>query len=106
MIHLYVSLILKFPPLKEHSFHLLYLLVLPLQLLLFLYPFYYEIIEGATEFSEGKADEITGIETPDDKTIIFHLTEPAGDWPLRMGMPATSPTPESWASKYDKAKDS
>ena len=70
------------------------------------YPFYYNIIEGAAEVEAGEADEITGIETPDDKTIVFNLTEPAGDWPLRMAMPATSPTPEKWASKYDKAKDS
>ena len=70
------------------------------------YPYYYDIIEGAAEFSDGKADEITGIETPSDKEIVFNLTEPAGDWPLRMGMPATAPVPQSWAQKYDKKKDS
>ncbi len=70
------------------------------------YPFYYEIIDGATEFSEGKANEITGIETPSDKEVVFNLTEPAGDWPLRMGMPATAPVPQSFAQKYDKKKDS
>ena len=70
------------------------------------YPFYYEIIEGAAEFRDGSEDEVSGIETPDDKTIVFNLTEPAGDWPLRMAMPAVTPTPESWASKYDKSNDS
>ncbi len=70
------------------------------------YPFYYDIIEGVDEFSKGDADEITGIETPDDKTIIFHLTEPAGDWPFRMAMPAGVPAPQSYVEQYDKEKDS
>lgn len=70
------------------------------------YPFYYDILEGATEFQDGKADEITGIETPDDQTIIFHLTEPAGDWPYRMAMPAASPVPQEYAQQFDKKKDS
>jgi peptide/nickel transport system substrate-binding protein len=70
------------------------------------YGFYYDILEGAAEFADGKADTISGIETPDDKTIIFHLTEPAGDWPYRMAMPATTPIPREYASQFDKKKDS
>lgn len=70
------------------------------------YPFYYDILEGATEFQDGKADEITGIETPDDQTIIFHLTEPAGDWPYRVAMPAAAPVPQEYAQQFDKKKDS
>ncbi|HVF53599.1 MAG TPA: ABC transporter substrate-binding protein [Actinomycetota bacterium] len=70
------------------------------------YPFYYDIIEGADEFSKGDADEITGIETPDDKTIIFKLEEPAGDWPYRVAMPATTPVPQRYAEQFDKKKDS
>lgn len=70
------------------------------------YPFYYDIMEGTQDFIDGKADEITGIETPDDKTIIFHLTEPAGDWPFRMAMPASAPVPAAYAASFDAAKDS
>jgi peptide/nickel transport system substrate-binding protein len=70
------------------------------------YGFYYEIIEGTQEFADGKADTISGIETPDDKTIVFNLTEPAGDWPYRMAMPATSPVARKAAEQYDKKKDS
>jgi peptide/nickel transport system substrate-binding protein len=70
------------------------------------YNFYYEIIEGAQEFADGKADTISGIETPDDKTIVFNLTEPAGDWPYRMAMAATSPVAREAAEQYDKKKDS
>ncbi|MEO8322812.1 MAG: ABC transporter substrate-binding protein, partial [Actinomycetota bacterium] len=70
------------------------------------YPFYYDIMEGTQDFIDGKADEITGIETPDDKTIIFHLTEPAGDWPFRMAMPAAAPVPADYAAGFDAEKDS
>ncbi len=70
------------------------------------YPFYYDVMEGAADFAAGKADEITGIETPDDKTIIFHLTEPTGDWPFRMAMPASAPVPKTYAEQFDKEKDS
>jgi len=34
------------------------------------------IIQGMTEFSEGEADEVTGISAPDDHTIVFHMTNP------------------------------
>jgi peptide/nickel transport system substrate-binding protein len=70
------------------------------------YNFYYDVLEGSQEFADGKADTISGIETPDDKTIVFHLTEPTGDWPLRMAMPATSPVAREAAEQYDKKKDS
>ncbi|MBK5227276.1 MAG: ABC transporter substrate-binding protein [Actinobacteria bacterium] len=70
------------------------------------YPFYYDIMEGTDAFVAGDADEITGIETPDDKTIIFHLTEPAGDWPFRMAMPASAPVPADYAAGFDAEKDS
>lgn len=70
------------------------------------YPFYYDILEGTDEFVAGDADEITGIETPDDKTIIFHLTEPAGDWPHRMAMPAAAPVPADYAAGFDTEQDS
>ncbi|HEX2059034.1 MAG TPA: ABC transporter substrate-binding protein, partial [Actinomycetota bacterium] len=70
------------------------------------YAYYYEMIEGVDEFSKNKADEITGIECVSDKEIVFHLTEPVGDWDLRMAMPATSPVPQSYAEQFDKEKDS
>jgi peptide/nickel transport system substrate-binding protein len=70
------------------------------------YPFYYDILEGSAEFADGKADEVTGIECTDDKTIVFHLTEPAGDWPYRIAMPAASPVPRKYAEQFDSKKDS
>lgn len=69
------------------------------------YNFYYPI-EGATEFSEGKADEVTGLKCADDKTIQITLTEPLPDLDFRMAMPATTPVPKSYAQTFDKKKDS
>ncbi|HZA39597.1 MAG TPA: ABC transporter substrate-binding protein [Actinomycetota bacterium] len=70
------------------------------------YPFYYEVIEGAQEFADGKAKSISGIETPDDKTLVFKLTERVGDFGFRLSMPAISPVPRAYARKFDKKKDS
>jgi peptide/nickel transport system substrate-binding protein len=62
------------------------------------YSFYYSIIKGFDEFSDGKADSISGLNAPDDYTLEVTLTEPAGDLPNRMAMHATAPIP-------DKASD-
>lgn len=69
------------------------------------YPFYYDILEGAGDYPK-KADEITGIVCEDDKTLTFNLSEPAGDWPFRLAMPATTPVPRAAAEKYDSKDDS
>jgi peptide/nickel transport system substrate-binding protein len=70
------------------------------------YPFYYDALEGVKEFQAGKANDISGIETPDDKTITFKLTKPLGDWDYRMAMPAVTPVPKKYASKFDSQKTS
>ena len=54
------------------------------------YGFYYNVIEGMAEFTAAggltkKGNEISGIEMPDDKTIVFHLTQPIGDFDYRVG---------------------
>ncbi|MDQ3646822.1 MAG: ABC transporter substrate-binding protein, partial [Actinomycetota bacterium] len=68
------------------------------------YPFYYDIIEGAKDFQDGKADTISGVTCPDEKTVVFTLTEPAGDWPYRTAMPALSPIPAAASEKHDAKK--
>src|SRR3982750_2830671 len=37
------------------------------------YNFYYSIIEGFDDFGDGKADSISGLETPDDSTLVVNL---------------------------------
>ncbi len=58
------------------------------------YSFYYTVISGWNAVANGTATSVSGIETPNDQTIVFHLTKPTGDFNLRMSMPATAPIPE------------
>ena len=42
------------------------------------YSFYYTVIKGWDAVANGKAKTVSGIETPDDSTIVFHLTKADG----------------------------
>jgi peptide/nickel transport system substrate-binding protein len=67
------------------------------------YTFYFEDIEGAKAGAKpGTA--ISGIETPDDQTIIFHLSRATGGVLASgaLSLPMTAPVPEEYASKFDK----
>jgi peptide/nickel transport system substrate-binding protein len=60
------------------------------------YRFYYVgVIAGAEDYAEGKADTISGLETPDDHTLVVHLLRPAGDLGYRLSLPAAAPIPPS-----------
>jgi peptide/nickel transport system substrate-binding protein len=65
------------------------------------YGFYYNVIKGMTAFESGKSKVISGIQTPDPKTIIFHLTVPTGDFRYRLGMPAAGPIPQEVAGCFN-----
>jgi len=69
------------------------------------YNFYYSVIEGVDEYQKGNAETISGISCPDDKTIIFRLTEPTGDFPYRLAMPATAPIPAAERVTRGHVKD-
>ena len=64
------------------------------------YAFYYEVIKGFKAFEAGTAKNISGITTPDPKTIVFKLTVPTGDFRYRLGMPATGPIPQEVAGCF------
>ena len=67
------------------------------------YFYYYEgLIEGL-ELSTEMPDDIPGIETPDDKTIVFHLTRISPDFVYLIAMPATTPMPEEVAGCFMEA---
>src|SRR6266511_5742072 len=68
------------------------------------YGFYYTVIKGLTT-KAPKPAPISGIETPDDSTIIFHLTQPTGDFLYRLAMPATAPVPQEVAKCSTKSGD-
>ena len=57
------------------------------------YSFYYSTIEGFGEFAAGEADSISGLEAPDDSTLVVRTSAPTGDLPFRMAMPAAAPIP-------------
>ncbi|MBI2238426.1 MAG: hypothetical protein HYU54_07885 [Actinobacteria bacterium] len=63
------------------------------------YNFYYSVIEGFDDFGAGKADSISGLETPDDRTLVVKLTQPAGDLVYRFAMAATAPIPPDGADE-------
>jgi peptide/nickel transport system substrate-binding protein len=72
------------------------------------YGFYYTVIKGMQQFTDaGGLDKpgntISGIETPDPKTIVFHLTQKTGDFLYRLAMPAAGPIPEEVAKCFTKA---
>jgi peptide/nickel transport system substrate-binding protein len=60
------------------------------------YRFHYVgVIAGAQEYAERKADTISGLETPDDYTLVVHLLVAAGDLGYRLSLPAAAPIPPS-----------
>ncbi len=51
------------------------------------------VIEGAREFQSRRADTVSGLETPDDRTLVVHLAELVGDLAERFSSPVTAPVP-------------
>lgn len=54
------------------------------------------LLEGGADYKgpyDGK--ELASIDTPDDKTLVFTLNTPYGDWPWIASMPAFSPVPKA-----------
>lgn len=57
---------------------------------------------GAPEPGAGPTKDIPGIETPDDYTLVFKLTEGTGGvFAGALTMPITVPVPQEYAKKYD-----
>jgi peptide/nickel transport system substrate-binding protein len=64
---------------------------------------YMSDIDGVKEYQDGKADEISGITTPDDQTIVFKMSRPrAAIIAGALALPASAPVPKEVAEKYDK----
>jgi len=69
---------------------------------------YYNAISGASTFAAGDAVEISGIETPDDTTLVLKLKRPVGviSNGQSLSLPGTVPVPQDYASKYDRGATS
>ena len=64
------------------------------------YEFYYDGLINGLVLQDTLPDSIAGIETPDDKTIIFHLTRVSPDFVYLVAMPAAAPQPEEVAGCF------
>jgi peptide/nickel transport system substrate-binding protein len=63
---------------------------------------YFADIKGAPEVG-GEYKEIPGIETPDDRTIVFRLTRGTGAVVAQaLVLPASAPVPKDYARSYDR----
>ncbi len=63
---------------------------------------YFPDLVGAPK-EPGDYQEIPGIETPDDQTIVFKLTKGTGAALAgALAMPISAPVPKEYAQKYDK----
>jgi len=64
---------------------------------------YMNDIAGVKAFQDGKADEISGITTPDDLTIEFKMSRPrAAIVAGALALPVSAPVPKEYAEKFDK----
>ena len=52
-----------------------------------------DIVVGAGRYVDDKAAHISGLETPDDHTLVFHLTKPYGLLASMLSLPSTAPIP-------------
>jgi peptide/nickel transport system substrate-binding protein len=66
--------------------------------------YYCGVIKGMDCKAKAPAP-VSGIQTPDDSTIVFNLEAPTGDFLYRLAMPATAPFPPEVAKCFTKAGD-
>jgi len=67
--------------------------------------YYFGTIKGMDGKAKSADQKISGIETPDDSTIVFNLEKPTGDFLYRVSMPAAAPIPEEVGKCFKKAGD-
>jgi len=53
------------------------------------------LVGGADYHGPYSGQQLASIDTPDAKTIVFHLTSSYGDWPWIASMPAFAPVPKA-----------
>jgi peptide/nickel transport system substrate-binding protein len=67
--------------------------------------YYFGVIKGMDGKAKSAETPVSGIETPDDQTIVFNLEKPTGDFLQRLGMAATAPIPQEVGKCFKKAGD-
>jgi peptide/nickel transport system substrate-binding protein len=59
------------------------------------------VIAGVHDFTDKKADHVSGLEAPDPHTLVIHLTEPVGDLGYRLALSELGPIPSNPAHPDD-----
>jgi peptide/nickel transport system substrate-binding protein len=62
---------------------------------------YFSDIQGAPTKPPAFPKPISGIQTPNKDTIVFHLKQPEAVFVSALSQPLTAPVPESYAKKFD-----
>jgi peptide/nickel transport system substrate-binding protein len=62
---------------------------------------YFAVIKGAPTAPPNYPVPISGIETPNKDTIVFHLVRPEAIFVSALSLPLTAPVPEEYAKQYD-----
>ena len=63
---------------------------------------YFASVAGAPAAQSGPITPISGIQAPDDSTLVITLTDPSAPLVVQaLVMPITTPVPKEYASKYD-----
>jgi len=62
---------------------------------------YFGDLQGAPTTPPATPQPISGIETPNPSTIVFHLKHPDGIFTGALSLPMTAPVPESYAKPFD-----
>jgi ABC-type transport system substrate-binding protein len=57
--------------------------------------FHLELVEGYEEAATGVVPELSGVEAPDDLTLVVRLREPLSTFPALVAHPALGPLPEA-----------
>jgi peptide/nickel transport system substrate-binding protein len=68
---------------------------------------YWSDIQGVKAYTDGKAKEISGLQTPDPQTLVVKLDRPTAAVVIAaMSLPGAAPVPKEYAQKFDKGKQS
>lgn len=68
-----------------------------------LYASYFTPIVGYQSVRDGDAASISGLETPDEHTLVIHLDQPTGDLGDRLALPTAAPIPPTAAGIFGAA---
>jgi peptide/nickel transport system substrate-binding protein len=63
-------------------------------------------LEGLDAYKKGTSKSISGIQAPDDQTLVLKFTKPQGAALQALALPCGVPVPREYAQQYDSGKQS